>query len=130
MKKHKLYRSSSDKKIFGVCGGLADYTNIDSTFYRLLFIFLAIMGSLGIWAYLIMALVLQYDPDHTVGMRERPRLCRLTRSGKIFGVCAGLSEYFNLDLLVLRIIAVISAIFGLGLIFYIIAAIVMPVREG
>ena len=125
----KLYRSNTDKKLCGVCGGLADYTNIDSTFYRLLFVFLAVLGTLGIWAYLIMALVLQYDPDYTVGRVNRPRLCRLSKSGKVFGVCAGLAEYFNLDLYVLRIIALISAVFGVGLIFYVIAAIIMPVKE-
>ena len=33
--KKRLYRSRSNKKIFGVCGGIAEYTGIDVTFIRL-----------------------------------------------------------------------------------------------
>ena len=128
MKQKKLYRSHSDKKIFGVCGGLADYTNIDSTFFRLLFVFLAILGTIGIWVYLIMALVLSYNPSFSIGSTRRPRLGRSKKNGKVFGVCAGLAEYFNLDLAVLRVITVLASIFGIGVIFYIAAAIVMPIQ--
>ena len=34
----KLFRSTTDKQIGGVCGGLAEYTNSDSTIWRLLFV--------------------------------------------------------------------------------------------
>ena len=49
----KLYRSSSDKMIAGVCSGLAKYFNIDTVLVRILFIVLTLMGSLGFWAYII-----------------------------------------------------------------------------
>ena len=53
----KLYRSRSDRKIAGVCGGIAQYFNIDPTLVRLLFVvgLLAIVGTF--WAYLIMMIV-------------------------------------------------------------------------
>lgn len=34
----KLYRSTTDKRISGICGGIAEYTNSDSTIWRLIFL--------------------------------------------------------------------------------------------
>ena len=50
----KLYLSKTDKKIAGVCGGIAEYFDIDSTVVRLLWIVATLfsMGA-GILAYLI-----------------------------------------------------------------------------
>jgi phage shock protein PspC (stress-responsive transcriptional regulator) len=54
----KLYRSRTDKKIFGVCGGLAKYFGVDVTVIRILFLVgLFIVGG-GLLAYLICALVM------------------------------------------------------------------------
>ena len=54
----KLYRSRTDKKIFGVCGGLAKYFGVDVTVIRILFLIgLFIVGG-GLLAYLICALVM------------------------------------------------------------------------
>ena len=47
----KLQLSTTDKKLAGVCGGLAEYFNIDSLIVRIIFIALALGGSLGIWIY-------------------------------------------------------------------------------
>ena len=49
----KLFRSTSNRKIAGVCGGLAEYLNIDPTVVRILFLAALICGSLGFWLYLI-----------------------------------------------------------------------------
>jgi len=53
----KLYRSRTDRKIWGVCGGLAEYFDIDPTIVRVIAILSIFFGTLGIWAYIIMALV-------------------------------------------------------------------------
>jgi phage shock protein C len=53
----KFYRSKSDRKLFGVCGGLAKYFDIDSTIVRALAIVSIFFGTLGIWVYLILALI-------------------------------------------------------------------------
>jgi len=50
----KYYLSSTDKKIAGVCGGLAEYFNIDSLIMRVGFVVLFICGSLGFWAYILL----------------------------------------------------------------------------
>lgn len=54
----KLYRSETNKKISGVCGGLGEYTNLDPTLWRVLFIVLALPGGLpGIIPYAILWVV-------------------------------------------------------------------------
>lgn len=58
MKKKKLYKSNKDKKLCGVCGGLADYFDIDSTFIRLIWIFLVLCVGTGILAYFVAALIM------------------------------------------------------------------------
>lgn len=59
----KLFKSRTDKKIMGVCGGLGAYFNISSTVLRILFIIVFILGwgTLAI-IYLILALVLPQEP--------------------------------------------------------------------
>jgi phage shock protein C len=59
----KLYRIPSEGMIGGVCAGLAEYLGIDPTLVRLLFVFLALTGSAGIWVYLIMLVVVPVRPD-------------------------------------------------------------------
>lgn len=53
MSPKKLYRSSTDRKIAGVCGGLAEYLNIDPTLVRVLFLFLLFFGGGGFILYII-----------------------------------------------------------------------------
>lgn len=48
----KLYRSKNDRMIAGICGGIGEYANIDSTLIRLIFVLLVFSGP-GIFAYLI-----------------------------------------------------------------------------
>ena len=54
----KIFRSIDDYMIAGVCGGLADYFNIDSSLIRIIFVLLAIGGGSGILIYLILWLVI------------------------------------------------------------------------
>lgn len=54
----RLYRSSSNKMIAGVCGGLAEYFNIDPVIIRLLFVILLLPGGFpGLLPYIIMWIV-------------------------------------------------------------------------
>lgn len=54
----KLRKSVADKKLFGVCGGLAEYFGIDPTLVRALFVILALV-SFGIIAYIILAIMMK-----------------------------------------------------------------------
>jgi len=53
----RLYRSRDDRMIWGVCGGLAEYFNMDPTIVRIIFVLLIFANGLGILAYIIMAIV-------------------------------------------------------------------------
>ncbi len=55
-KNKKLYLSDTDKKLFGVCGGIAEYFDIDSTLIRVGYVILVFAFGTGILAYFICAL--------------------------------------------------------------------------
>lgn len=67
--KKKLCKSRTDKKIAGVCGGIAQYTGIDSTIIRLALVLLVLCAGCGILAYIIAALVLP-DEEEIVSVSE------------------------------------------------------------
>lgn len=60
--KKKLYRSNRDFMLAGVCGGIAEYFNIDSAFVRLGWVLFCALGGSGVIAYLIAALIVPFDP--------------------------------------------------------------------
>lgn len=62
----KLYRSRTDKKICGVCGGLAKYLNMDATIVRVLTVLLTLFVGGGLLAYIICALIIPEEPENIV----------------------------------------------------------------
>ena len=62
--KKKLTRSKTDRKILGVCGGIAEYFGIDSTLVRVLWILTLLFGGiLGVLAYFLCALAMPEKSD-------------------------------------------------------------------
>ena len=60
----KLYLSNKDKKLFGFCGGLAQYLGIDSTIVRLLYVIITIISfGFGILFYIAASLLVPKNPD-------------------------------------------------------------------
>ncbi len=59
---------------------------------------------------------------------EPKRLYRSERNKMICGVCQGVAEYINIDPTVVRLLWVVFAFSGFGILAYIIAAIIMPVQ--
>lgn len=58
----KLYRSRNNRMICGVCGGVAEYFNVDPTLIRLGLVLLACTGT-GILAYFIAAIIIPDQPQ-------------------------------------------------------------------
>lgn len=58
----KLYRSRTDCKIAGVCGGLGEHFGIDSTWIRLLFILFFFLGGSALLIYLIFWIIVPVEP--------------------------------------------------------------------
>jgi phage shock protein PspC (stress-responsive transcriptional regulator) len=65
-KTRRLYRSRTDRKLAGVCGGLAQYfstDNTDATLIRVLFVVLALLGGPGLVIYLLMWILVPEEPE-------------------------------------------------------------------
>ena len=63
MSKKKLCKSRKNKMIGGVCGGLAEYLNMDPTIVRIIAGVLCLVKGLGVLVYLIMCIVMPYDDE-------------------------------------------------------------------
>lgn len=58
MEGKKLYKSNRDKKLAGVCGGIAEYFDIDSTIVRLAWVLFSLAGGSGLLAYILAAIIM------------------------------------------------------------------------
>ena len=59
----KLYKSSRDKKLDGVCAGIAEYFDIDPTLIRLLWVLATFFFGSGLLAYIVAAFVMPRNPN-------------------------------------------------------------------
>lgn len=58
----RLYRSTQDRMFAGVCGGIADYLEVDPTLVRLVFAALTLLGGPGIIIYIVLMLIVPEQP--------------------------------------------------------------------
>lgn len=58
----RLYRSQVDRIIFGVCGGLGEYFNLDPVIFRVVFVVLALSAGSGVLIYIILAIITPNNP--------------------------------------------------------------------
>lgn len=58
MSSKRLYKSREDKMICGVCGGIAEYFDVDPTLVRLGAVLLGCSGGTGIVAYIVAAVII------------------------------------------------------------------------
>lgn len=54
----KLLRSQTNRMFAGVCGGIAEYFNLDPTVVRLLWVLATALGGSGLFAYILCALII------------------------------------------------------------------------
>ncbi len=59
----KLYKSRTNKKVAGVCGGIGEYFNIDPTLVRLGFVALSFLAGGGLLVYIIAAIIIPDQVD-------------------------------------------------------------------
>jgi len=122
-----LRRSRTNRKIAGVCGGIASYVGADPILIRLMWAVLTIVpGSilLGVLAYLVAWLVTKEagpDSEPTVPSDRARRLFRSATDAKIAGVCGGFAEYFSVDATALRLLWITLSIFPGLVVFGILA---------
>jgi phage shock protein PspC (stress-responsive transcriptional regulator) len=70
---HQLTRSETDKRIAGVCGGLAEYFDIDPIIVRIAFVASIFFGGLGILLYIVLWIVMPRGTPGVPGQRTAGR---------------------------------------------------------
>lgn len=58
----RLYRSRTNRRIWGVCGGLGEYFNIDPTIIRLVWLILVLVYGTGVLMYIVAAIIMPDNP--------------------------------------------------------------------
>ena len=69
----RLYRSRSDRMVWGVCAGLAKYFDTDPAIVRVIMALSIFLGGLGIWAYIILAIVIPLEDSKTTEPKDSPK---------------------------------------------------------
>ena len=59
----RLYRLRHDRKIAGVCSGIAAYFDIDPTIVRLIWVLIVLLGGFGLLAYLLAIIIIPEKPE-------------------------------------------------------------------
>ena len=81
----RLYRSQTNRVIWGVCGGLGEYFNVDPIIFRIVFLALTFGAGMGVLLYIVLALVVPLSPetqgDGSVGGRVRGLAAELGEKG-------------------------------------------------
>lgn len=136
-----LQRSVIDRRIAGVCGGLARYLDTDPAFIRVLWLILTVAGIiglgigifLGILAYIICWLIIPEAPEGSEPIVQgQKRLERSATDVTLAGVCGGIAEYFSVDVTVVRVLWVLLTFCTLvigGFLAYVAAWFIMPVAS-
>lgn len=69
----KLYRSKTNRKIAGICGGIGEYFDVDPTIVRIIFIILLLPGGLpGLLPYIILWVIVPDQPSTTTTPLNEP----------------------------------------------------------
>lgn len=122
----RLYRSSNDRVLAGLAGGLAEYFRLDAAWVRLGLVLLVLLGvGAPVLLYLLGWLIVRPNPRPTDLSRDR--LHRSRKDRMIAGVCGGLAETMGVDPALVRLITAILLITGgVAVPFYLVAWFVLP----
>ena len=130
----RFVRLPDEGKIAGVCAGLAAYFDVDVTIVRLAWVILSIIPGVfigGLVAYIAAWILTPVAGPQHLGVPVG-RLARSETDKQIAGVCGGLAEFLGVDSTIVRLAAVILAIYpgaiiG-GVVAYLVAWFIMPAR--
>jgi phage shock protein PspC (stress-responsive transcriptional regulator) len=128
----KLHLSVQDRKLAGVCGGLGESTGIDSDLVRAAFLLSIFIGGMGLLLYLILWIVL---PEMEFEGKSKKKgifdgLKRCEKDRMLAGVCAGIANYLDWDVSIIRILLIVIILAGgIGVPLYVILWVLMPMEE-
>lgn len=129
----RLVRLPGEGKVAGVCAGIAARFDTDVALIRLAWVILAIVpGALigGAIAYVAAWILMPAAEKTARSSYAGRRLLRSESDRKIAGICGGLADYLGIDSTVVRVVAVVLAIYPgavvLGVLAYLIAWFIIP----
>ena len=102
----RLFRDEQNKVLGGVCAGIANYLNLDPILVRVLWL---LLFGISFVAYLLLWIAVPSSSEKEVG-GIRKRLFRDIDHKVIGGVCAGLSKYFGIKVLIVRLLFIIPSV--------------------
>jgi phage shock protein C len=83
----RLYKSRQNRVIDGVCGGVAEYFDVDPTIVRLLWVLVTLMGGSGFILYIIAMIIMPVNPEHlAVPKPETPTVKMPSDRRRFFGI--------------------------------------------
>lgn len=108
----RLYRCRSDRKIAGVASGVAEFFDLDPTVVRLVWVLSIFFGGLGLFLYIVMALIVPLEPMSGEAMEAAVDPAAVTPSGHRHVARGGTrwSLYFGIALVVIGAFALIDAV--------------------
>ncbi len=129
-----LRRSHVDRKLAGICGGIARYLDTDPVFIRVAWVILSIFPGtilLGVLAYVVAWIIVpEAEPGAEPIVVGAKRMQRSANHVTVAGVCGGIAEYFAVDVTAMRVLWVLLSIFPgfviCGIFAYAAAWFIMP----
>jgi phage shock protein PspC (stress-responsive transcriptional regulator) len=129
----RLERSVTDRKLGGVCAGLADYLDMDVSLVRVLAAVSICFYGIGLFAYLVAWIVIPEEelaPGAPPPPHPSRRLHRSMTDRRIGGVCGGVAEYLEADPTLIRILWIVSIfVFGTGGLLYVLLWFILPAED-
>ena len=112
----KLFRSSSESVIGGVCGGLGAHFNIDPAIIRVAFAVITLFWGSGLIIYGLLWILLPEQATPTLNLKRR--WYRNEDHKIIGGVCGGIAAYLNVDPIWPRLVFLLPLLLGTGMGFW------------
>jgi len=82
----RLYKSRRERMIDGVCGGIAEYFEVDPTIVRILWVLVTLLGGSGFILYIIAMIIMPVNPDHIGGAQQSVNGAKHTDRKRFWGV--------------------------------------------
>ncbi len=120
----ELHRSTNNKVIAGVCGGLAESIQVNPIVLRIAFLISILLGGAGLLIYIALWIIL---PQRDYQVVFENRFFRPLNQRMLGGVCIAIANELKIDVSLIRLASVlISLYFGSGILIYIFLWIAIP----
>ena len=110
-KTKQLFRDENNKKIGGVCAGIAHFFGIDPTIVRLIALVLLVCYGTGLLLYIILWIAVPSSAIQVIGSSKK-KLFRDISNKTLGGVAAGLASYFDVSIWVPKVIFIAGTLFS------------------